>query len=100
MGKRKEDVRIRTLGMSILKQLSEATHEMRCLEDVCVGHIGAIRHCEDVIESVAVDIASIATGGGEWDEMAEMMRLCCLEVPEDLDDDMRRWVAGDESELM
>ena len=76
MKKRKEDVRVRTLGMSILKRLSEADNEMRCLEGVCVGHVGAIRHCEDVIESAAVDIASIATGGGEWDEMAEMMRSC------------------------
>ncbi|MBQ7609750.1 MAG: hypothetical protein IJU74_01475 [Bacteroidales bacterium] len=100
MENRKEDVRLSALGQSVLKRLAEAENEMHRLEVICRAEADAIRHCEEMIDSVAVDIASVATGGGEWDEMAEMMRSCGFTVLEDLDGDMRRLIAGDDSVLL
>ena len=99
MENRKEDACVRALGKSILRRLAEAEKEMENLELVCIGHADAIRHCEVSIESVAVDVAAIVTGGGEWDEMVGLIRACGLTVPEELDGDMRRLMVGDDSSM-
>ena len=84
-------------GQKILDRLSEAIQEIKHLETICEDHREAIQQCEQTLESVAVDIACISTGGGEWDQMSAMIRAAGIEIPEDLDRDMRQLFAGDDS---
>ena len=84
-------------GQLILDRLEEAIHEMQHLETVCTDHQDTIQQCEIKLESVAIDIASISTNGGEWDEMSQMIRDAGITIPEELDKDMREMMAGDDS---
>ena len=84
-------------GRHILERLSEAIREIHSLESLSEDHRDAVIHCEQTLESVAVDIACISTDGGEWDQMSAMIREAGIEIPEDLDRDMRQLFAGDDS---
>lgn len=92
-----QDCQLHRNGQRILGHLSEAIQELLHLETVCQEHRDAISQCEQTLESVAVDVACISTNGGEWEEMSKMIREAGIEIPEDLDMDMRKLFAGDDS---
>ena len=94
---KKDENQLHLQGQRILNRLSAAIHEVQHLEAICIGHQAAIAHCEQTLESVAVDIASITTGGGEWDEMSSLLHKAGIPIPADLDRDMRSLVAGNDS---
>lgn len=89
--------KIHQKGMHVLERLSEAIHGMKKLEALCTEHRETIRQCEDTLDLVAVDIASISTGCGEWDEMSRMIRDAGIDIPDELDRDMLRLQQGDDS---
>lgn len=94
---KKDERQLHRQGQRILDRLSEAIHEVQHLETICEDHRDAIQQCEQTLESVAVDIACISTNGGEWDQMSAMIREAGINIPEDLDRDMRQLFAGDDS---
>lgn len=93
----KKDCQLHRIGKYILGQIADALHQVQHLETLCSEHQDTIIQCETKLESVAVDIACLSTGGGEWDEMSLMMREAGIPIPEDLDEDMRQMMAGNDS---
>ena len=57
----------------ILVELKEAISETRNLESLCADHIGLLLHCEETLEMVAIDIASVCTDGADWREIRQMV---------------------------
>ena len=97
MESEKDFSQIQQQGQIILARLSEAIREIHHLEMMCKDRSDAVRQCHQTLESVVVDIACISTRGGEWEAMSRMFRRAGIEIPEDLDADMRQLFSGDDS---
>ena len=68
-----KDCRVLQKGQHILVELKEAISEIRDLESLCADHIDPLLHCEETLELVAIDIASVCTDGAEWPIIRKMV---------------------------
>ena len=92
-----KDCRVLQQGQHILVELKEAISEIRNLESLCADHIGPLLHCEETLEMVAIDLASVCTDGADWREIRQMVTEAGIEISEDLDRDLSQIHSGDDS---
>ena len=84
-----EDSRIHRKGSQILTALNELVLTIRDLESNFEDNrLIALRHCEDVLMSVMIDVASVCTSGAPWPVLRQMLLEAGVSVPEDLDRDL------------
>lgn len=83
-----KDSRVLQKGQHILVELKEAISEIRDLESLCADHIDPLLHCEETLELVAIDIASVCTDGAEWPIIRKMVTEAGIEISDDLDRDL------------
>lgn len=81
--------RILDRGRQVLAELGKVICEVKSLRDDChPGHLPAIGHCEDALQCIAIDIASICTDGAEWPTIREMLTAAGIAVDPDVDRDL------------
>ena len=95
-----KDRRVLNKGQHILVELKETISEIRNLETLCADHIQPLRHCEETLESVAIDIASVCTDGAEWAEIRQLITAAGIVISDELDRDLSQIHSGDDSCLM
>ena len=83
------DSRIHRKGRQILTTLTELVKSIRELESLFDSiHVTALRHCEDTLMNVMIDVASICSDGASWPVLRELLKEAGADIPEDLDQDM------------
>ena len=84
-----QDSRIHRKGSLILSKLNELVSAIQDLEThYADNHLVALRHCEDVLMSVMIDVASVCTDGAPWPVLRQMLLEAGVVIPEDLDKDL------------
>lgn len=84
-----KDSRIHRKGRHILITLAALVRSIAELETHFDSlHVTALRHCEDTLISVMIDVASICTDGASWPVLRQMLIEAGADITEDLEQDM------------